>query len=273
MQPVRASVFETAQSIARRFVEARREATALREYPGPIPPNLESAYACQEAAIDLWPDEIAGWKIGRIPPAFESKLGDTRLAGPIFRRAVHRYLGREPVPFGVFPGGFAAVEAEIIFEIGEDAPPAKTSWSDEDAARLVGRVFAGVEIAGSPFAGINALGPTVTISDFGNNSGLILGHEVKGWREKPLDSLSAETFIDGKSVGTGSPANILGGPLGSLSFVTALCAGRKRPLKAGMLITTGALTGIHEISAGESARIEFTGLCVLECVGREAAKI
>ena len=33
----------------------------------------------------------------------------------------------------------------------------------------------GVEMAGSPLATINELGPTVVAADFGNNNGLILG--------------------------------------------------------------------------------------------------
>ncbi len=271
MEAIDAAHFAPANRIAQRFVAARLNAMALVDYPGPIPPDLTSAYEIQEAAIALWPDEIVGWKIGRIPPDFEQKLGEARLAGPIFRRAVQQANGADVVEFGVFEGGFAAVEAEFVFEIGRDAPPNQLRWSLNDAAAIVGRMLVGIEVASSPLSSINALGPTVVVSDFGNNAGLILGPEVSNWRARTLDELTAETFIDGKSAGTGNAASVFGGPLGSLQFVAELCAKRGRPLKAGMLISTGAATGIHDIASGQQASSEFKGIGTIHCAARPRA--
>jgi 2-keto-4-pentenoate hydratase len=258
--------FAPASRIAQRFVAARLNATALEDFPGPLPPDLASGYDCQEAAIALWPDVIAGWKIGRIPPDFEQKLGQTRLAGPIFRRGVHKAIADKEVEFGVFKGGFAAVEAEYVFEIAKDAPARQTRWSLNDTAAIAGRMLVGVETAGSPLATINKLGPTVVVSDFGNNAGLILGPEVVNWRERTLTDLTCETFIDGNRVGQGAAASIYGGPLGALQFVAEHCARRGRPLKAGMLISTGAATGIHDIVSGQTARVEFKGIGTIHCL-------
>ncbi|HEY0283262.1 MAG TPA: hypothetical protein VGC27_11635 [Rhizomicrobium sp.] len=255
INPVR---FAPAGRIAQRFVAARLNAMALAEFPGPIPPDMASGYDCQEAALALWPEEIVGWKIGRIPPAFESKLGQTRLAGVIFPSGVQRATAE--VEFGVFAGGFAAVEAEYIYEIAKDAPAGQLRWSPSEAAAIAGRMFVGIETAGSPLATINVLGPTVVVSDFGNNAGLILGPEVPNWRDREPVSLTCESFIDDKPVGQGTAANIPGGPLGALQFILEHCAKRGRPLKEGMLISTGAATGIHDIVAGQKARAEFKGI-------------
>lgn len=257
--------FPSAGRIAQRFVAARTNALALDDYPGAMPPDLASGYECQEAAIALWPDEIAGWKIGRIPPEHEARLGEQRLAGPIFRRDVQRADPVKTVAFGVFTGGFAAVEAEFIFEIGRDAPASQMRWTTDDATAIVGRMLVGVETAGSPLATINLLGPTVVVSDFGNNAGLILGPEVKDWQKRAMTDLTCQTYIEGRQVGRGSAANLLGGPLESLKFVAEHCARRGRPLKAGMLISTGAATGIHDIVAGQRARVEFEGIGVILC--------
>ena len=35
------------------------------------------------------------------------------------------------------------------------------------------------------------------------------------------------------------------------------------PLKAGMIVSTGAATGIHDIRAGQSARLVFDGIAEL----------
>ena len=271
MEAVEKVHFAPANRIAQRFVAARLNALALEDYPGPIPPDLASGYECQETAIALWSDAVAGWKIGRIPPEFEHKLGQARLAGPIFRREVHKAAADEVVEFGVFEGGFAAVEAEYIFELAKDAPAGQMRWSLNDAAAIAGRMLVGVEAAGSPLATINKLGPTVVVSDFGNNAGLILGPEVPGSRERTPSDLTCETFIDDKSVGRGAAANIFGGPLGALQFVAEHCARRGRPLKAGMLISTGAATGIHDIVAGQTARVEFKGIGTIRCMAKTRA--
>jgi 2-keto-4-pentenoate hydratase len=266
MKAAETAPFAPAARVASRFVEARRTATALPDYPGPVPGDLEHAYAIQESAIGLWPDTIVGWKVGRILPPYEERFHEVRLLGPVFARAILRPASPDArVDFPVFVGGFAAVEAEYVFEIGSDAPARQTIWTLEEAAALAGKLHIGVETAGSPLATINALGPTAVISDFGNNAGLILGAEIAGWRGRDLNTLSCETFVDDVSVGRGGAAALPGGPVEALRFTAELCARRDRPLKAGMFVSTGAATGIHELKVGDTARVEFAGIGAIRC--------
>jgi 2-keto-4-pentenoate hydratase len=37
------------------------------------------------------------------------------------------------------------------------------------------------------------------------------------------------------------------------------------PLRAGMLVTTGAATGIHDIKVGQQARIDFGSWGAIDC--------
>ncbi len=244
-------------AIARRFVKARLSASHLDAFPGRIPSDLPSAYTVQDAAIALWPDPIVGWKVGRVGPDFEAKYGRERLAGPIFRDALQRTKDGSAVFFPVFEGGFAAVEAEFVFEIARDAPSTKTAYTLAEAADYAGRLYIGVETAGSPLATINALGPAVVISDFGNNAGLILGKEIPDWRARAIGDFVCASFIDGREVGRGRAIDLPGGPLEALRFLLEHCGKRGRPLKAGMFVSSGAATGIHEIRAGQSAQIDF----------------
>jgi 2-keto-4-pentenoate hydratase len=246
-----------ADAIARHFVDARLSASHLGAFPGPIPGDLSAAYAVQDAAIALWPDQIVGWKVGRVGPDFEAKFGRERLAGPIFRDALQRSTSGAAVFFPVFEGGFAAVEAEFVFEIARDAPAGKSDYTLAEAADHAGRLYIGVETAGSPLATINTLGPTVVISDFGNNAGLILGKEIPDWRSRPIGDFVCASFIDGREVGRGRAIDLPGGPLEALRFLLAHCGKRGRPLKAGQFVSSGAATGIHEIKAGQSAQIDF----------------
>ncbi len=259
-----------AARVAAAFVDARRNARAVAPYPGRAPDTLAQAYAIQDEAVALWPDRIAGWKLGRIPPPHAEHFGAGRLAGPIFSRNVWQ-AGPEPTRFGVIAGGFAAVEAEYVLELGDTAPD-RDGWTPESAAALVARVLTGVEIAGSPFAGINDFGPAVTASDFGNNAGLILGDEIADGRRRLMD-LTCEMRIDGAVVGTGGAASIPDGPFDSLAFLLNLLHRRGRRLEAGQLISTGAATGVHDIVAGQSAVADFGADGRIACLAVKAEPV
>jgi 2-keto-4-pentenoate hydratase len=242
-------------AIAQRFVTARLGAAPLRHYPGDLPNDLDQAYAIQDAAIALWPDAVGGWKVGRIPSPWRERYGEERLVGPIFSASIRRSIAGGVFDCPVFEGGFAAVEAEYVIQLGEDAPAAKLSWTADEARRLAASLHIGVEPASSPLESINRLGPAVVVSDFGNNAGLLVGPEVPRWRERTDESLVCEAFIDARSVGRGGAASIPGGPFAALAFALGRCARRHRPLRAGDFVSTGAASGIHDMLPGQSARL------------------
>ena len=256
-------------AIARRFVEARLAARSLAAFPGELPADLAAGYRVQEAAIGLWPDAIAGWKVGRIAPELQAALGAERVMGPLFAKNVS-LASAAATPVLAIGGGFAAVEAEYIYRMGEDAPAGRTDWTPDDALSLVEDQLVGVEFAGSPLAAINILGPRVVAADFGNNAGLILGRSIPDWRTRSDDWPPCEAYVDGKLAGRGAPSSLPGGPAASLAFLMNACAARGRPLKRGQLVTTGAASGIHDIEAGQTARIVFGGLDEIRCIAQPA---
>lgn len=264
------SVPADATAIARAFTQARRTAHAVTTYPGTVPATLDDAYRIQDAAIALWPDRIAGWKLGRIGSPDAERFGAGRLAGPIFSRAIWP-AGTETVRFGVIENGFAAVEAEYILELGQ-TPAARDDWTATTVIPLVTKAFIGVEIAGSPFAGINAHGPAVTASDFGNNAGLILGGAIADWQDR-LQDLTCQMHIDGVLVGSGGAQAIPNGPFDSLAFLLNSLHRRGRGLEAGQLISTGAATGVHAISAGSRAVADFGPDGQITCLAVKAEGI
>ncbi|HYM85140.1 MAG TPA: 2-keto-4-pentenoate hydratase [Pseudoxanthomonas sp.] len=255
--------------IAKRFVEARAQGACLPDFPGSIPPDLMTAYQVQDLAIAQWPDRVVGWKVGFIAAAKRDDSGDDRLLGPIFSAGLLDATGGN-IGFPVFAGGFAAVEAEYVLRLRSDAPSGKTDWTPEEAGLLSATLHIGVEIASSPLATINLLGPRVVVSDFGNNNGLILGAEIKDWLAIPEDRLICQTFIEEQLMGSGGATTLPGGLRTAFAFALSRSAKRGRPLKAGDLIATGNATGIHDIIVGQSARISFTGFGDITCHARAA---
>lgn len=254
------------------FVAARLAGRPLALYPGELPTSLEEAYAIQSDAIRLWPDRLAGWKVGRINPPFTARYGTDRLAGPIFSQQISA-AANTPSPILLFDGGFGAVEGEVVIEAAADAPAGKLDWTLEEAAEFAGAARLGVEVASSPFPEINDHGPLVTISDFGNNNGLILGEEIAGWRDARASDWRFRTVIDGEIVGAADASSIPGGPLESFRAILEICARRGLPLHRGAQISTGAVTGVHIIRPGQSTVIEMDGLTAITCHANIAKQI
>jgi 2-keto-4-pentenoate hydratase len=200
------------------------------------------------------------------------RLGEDRLVGPIFRRGIRLAPPEQLVEFPVFEGGFAAVEAELVFRLGADAPSDKVQWTPEEAANLAMAMHIGIETAGSPLATINELGGAVIVSDFGNNNVLLLGPAVPDWRNRSFDTLRTETFIEGESVGRGGAMSLPGGPLAWLAFALSRCARRGMPMKSGYVVSTGATNGVHDIRVGQESRVVFEGCGELWCRAVPAQK-
>ena len=253
---------DSASDIAARFVDARLSKTALPDYPGERPLDMATAYATQEAAIDLFPDEIIGWKVGMVPPAQQPTLHTHRLAGPIFRRNFWT-TSSEPTPLPVIPGGFAAIEAEFVARIGK-VDPSRLDWTLEEATAAVAAMHIGVELAGSPLPTINDLGSAVVASDFGNNAGLVLGVEIEDWAAR-LDGIEVQTIVDGAAIGTATAAAIPMGVLESVRFLIEHLARRGRPAREGTLISTGAVTGVHRVDIGARSACTFSGVGEIQC--------
>ena len=58
---------------------------------------------------------------------------------------------------------------------------------------------------------------------------------------------------------------LAGGAMESVRFLLEHCARWGRPLKAGTLVSTGAVTGVHRVHAGDEAVCIFKDIAELHC--------
>jgi 2-keto-4-pentenoate hydratase len=260
----RQSLTEQAQSVATAFVTARKTARALADYPGIAPQDIASAYRIQDAAIQLDGRTIAGWKVGRINPPLDQQLGTNRLSGPMFTDQTVSAAQSEVPAMPVFEGGFAAGEAELLLHI---APGWNGAAPIDDASTraIIDDVRLGIEIASSPYARINADGPLVTISDFGNNHGVVIGPELENWRMLDLCAIVVRTEIDGETVGEATAATMLDGPYGAVRFLLGNLSARRFDLSQGLWVSTGAITGVHPVLPGQRVTAIFGQHGSLSC--------
>lgn len=245
------------ERISDELTGARRAAKALAGAPEGLPSTLEDAYRIQNLSIAKWNDEVAGWKVGGVPPAYADQFTAKRLAGPIFAKSVQQSSANAPAAMPIFEGGFAAIEPEFIVQLGD--------------TREQDRLFAGAEIASSPIPDINGYGPIAVISDFGNNHGMLIGPEVADWQaySSPLEVVAV---VNSQEVGRTTLADIREHVAGAVDFLIAHFEQAGQPLPTGTYVSTGAITGIHEAEIGATSTLDFGpfGTVALELVKAEA---
>jgi 2-keto-4-pentenoate hydratase len=246
-------------AISERLLEARKAAISLTAFPGQLPSDTQTAYTIQHQSINSWPDEVSGWKVGGISTSFLEQFAARRLAGPIFKSQTLKALNSEAVTATVFENGFAAVEAEFVICTAVPLSPAESVKTLEELKNCIASIHVGVEIASSPMADINELGPGAIISDFGNNAGLIVGPQIVNWRERATENIDISVAINGVQVGAIS-TSIADDAFAAFEFLTELSSARGIELPAGTLVTCGALSGIHDVEIGDQASVVFEGI-------------
>ncbi|MGN6268828.1 MAG: 2-keto-4-pentenoate hydratase [Sphingomonas sp.] len=247
--------------IAEAFVAARRAGRALPDYPGRLPADLDQGYAVQDAAIALMAQRVGGWKVGRINPPID---GTARLVGPIFADRIVAPAAHG-IEMTIFSDGFGAAEAEFLLRIGSPPPAGKTSFTRDEAKALIDAVHVGIEVASSPFPGINSHGAPVTVSDFGNNNGLVIGAAIADWRDDGFESWPVELRINGEVAGRGQAVDMLDGAIGAARFLFGALAERGIALEPGQWISSGAVTGVHPVKPGDAIEARFDDRMAVTC--------
>ena len=237
------------REISEQLTSGRTHARTLSGFPGAVPETLEDAYLVQDNSIAAWDDEVAGWKVGGVPPSYQDRFTDKKLVGPVFRNALYYGGHKGPVQMHAFVGGFAAIEPEFIVELG--ATP------EED------RLYIGVEIASSPVPALNDYGPAAIICDFGNQNGVLIGPEIVDWRSQGRN-LRVIAEIDDEVVGDKTLSNFPDDAYASVDFLREVSARRGYDLPPGTFVSSGAITGVHQTAVGAKSRIDFGDLGVLE---------
>ncbi|MEQ8205729.1 MAG: hypothetical protein RIA65_06105 [Woeseia sp.] len=222
-----------------------------------MPTSIDQAYEIQFASIAQWPDDVAGWKVARLPPHDRGKFPAERLAGPVFARTVREVEAGAKSVGQIYEGGFAAIEAEFILEIGMKIPPSDREWSDQDILEHIAAAYGGAEIASSPMPSAIELGCMAIIPDLGINTGIIVGPEIPEFESLSADALSIRVSVDGGVVGEARPGPIAGAPFEAIRFLIGHCGRHGIELPAGSLVSTGLLTAAHEVTVGSIARVDY----------------
>jgi 2-keto-4-pentenoate hydratase len=106
----------------------------------------------------------------------------------------------------------------------------------------------------------------VTVSDFGNNHGVVMGPVLDGWRELDLCAIVVRTEVAGETVGEATAATMLDGPYGAVRFLLGNLSARGFDLSQGLWVSTGAITGVHPVEPGQKVTAVFGEHGSLSCM-------
>ena len=235
-------------------------------FPAELPQNLEQAYAVQIQSIADWGADLIGFKVGGVPPQFQKQFPTIWQAGPMFADQEYYAKSGDSIYVTVFEGGFAAYEAELVFvlkDLDKLETPLETT---EETHKFIKAVHLGAEIASSPNLEVNNLGPGSIISDMGNNAGVVLGPKASLSILDDFSKLEVVLHIDDVEIGRATPNPGDNGPLGALRFILNhfISMKGKLDLPENCLISSGAITGVHQSHAGTKGHIKFGDLVEYE---------
>lgn len=248
------------------LLELRTGHRAIDELPDDVRPrSMREAYDLQArlgralTAAGLGPR--AGFKIGCTTAVMQDYLGiDHPCAGAILAQTIRHGSGTYRRAELCRPG----VECEIAVDIAEDLP-ANVALDTRGVARHVGAARASIELVDDRWRDFSKVSTATLVADDFFNAGCVLGAPVE-IDPLSLDSLEGEMRVDGKVVGTGRGADILGHPMAALAWLAEHLRARGTPLRAGQIVSLGSMVKTAWIDAGAVVEIEISALggCSLE---------
>jgi 2-oxo-3-hexenedioate decarboxylase/2-keto-4-pentenoate hydratase len=200
---------------------------------------------------------VAGHKIGCTTEVMQSFLGiASPCAGEVFSGTVLRGDG------AVSRAGYRrlGVECEIVIEIGTDIRPGLQTYTRDTVAAHVGAVMAGIEIVDDRYDSYRALGANTLIADNFFNAGCVLGPPVTDWQSLDLSSLLGQMHINGREVGRGKGAAVMGHPFEALAWLANSRGARNKGLRRGEFVFLGSLVETKWLDAGDVVSIAIEGL-------------
>ncbi|WP_321871883.1 2-keto-4-pentenoate hydratase [Paraburkholderia tropica] len=250
---------------AERIAEAAlalRVAAGTREYLAPLRetwPDLtiDDAYEIQRAnaAIHLAAGHrVTGCKIGLTSLAVQRQLGvDQPDFGVLFDDMA--YGDGEPIPASVLAQ--PKVEAEIAFVLGRDIDAPQAGFADVIAA--IDHALPAIEIVGSRIANWK-IGIVDTIADNASSSAYVLGSRPVKLDAFDLRLCGMVLERRGEPVSVGAGAACLGHPLNALVWLARTMARVGTPLRAGMVLLSGALGPMAPVAPGDVFEARINGL-------------
>ena len=248
-------ILEAAKAIAL----ARRNHAPLAALEVP-PVDEAEGYEVQRALHDLLLKNVGplvGYKIGCTSQVMQDYIGIPHpCGGGVFQKGVHdsgvKLAASDYVRVGV--------ECEIAVRLKRNLAAGEAPFTAEWVGEAVEAYHPAIEIVDDRYVKWETLGaPTLVADDF-FAAGCVLGNAVARNEAPDLLKVTGRAVINGKEVGRGTGADVLGHPHNALAWLANHLAEEGKGLHAGQIVLTGSLVKTVWLSAGDSVVMELDGL-------------
>ena len=243
------------------YVAARHRRQRIAVLPEECrPASLDEAYAVQAALSERLAEThgaVCGRKIGCTTPVMQRYLEIAHpCAGALYQRRTRSAPATVPYADHWRPG----VECEIAVRLGQPLPAEAAPFDRAAVAGAVEACMAAIEIVDDRYDDFRALDTPTLIADDFFSAGAVLGPPVAAWREVDLAAAGGAMAIDGKNVGAGTGADVMGHPFEALTWLANHAAASGRALQAGDVVLTGSVVETKWVVPGDRVHVAIEGL-------------
>ena len=253
---------DAAERAAKAIQEARSSGRAIKGLADDCrPATVDDGYQIQAAFRKLWPDKIAGWKIGATAPPVMAKFGVKEpFCGPIYAADVYASPARlETKKFNHY-----VIETEFAYRLGSDLPARAAPYSRGEIVEAVDAIIPAFEMINCRYEALPLDNAPAAVADCGLNGALVLGTPVTDWRNIDVPKHAVRLLVDGDVKGEGTGASALGDPRNVLDWVINKLSRDGVGFTTGQVFSTGTCTGVVKLEPGQVAVGEFGALGKIE---------
>jgi 2-keto-4-pentenoate hydratase len=226
------------------LIAARQSGDRIAELPADCrPQSVDEAYAIQNA-VGRRIGPILAWKTGAPSPDAEAAFA------PIFM------VTSSPARFPASGQKLFGIEAEVAFLFAEDLPRRGMPYRREEVVAAIASMHPVIELVDTRFADWTSVDPLSKLADNQSNGALIFGTAVQGWQDLELIRPPITITSNGTRLGK-TKGNSGGDPLRLVTALVNHCAAMDDGLRAGMLVTSGSITGIDFTKPGTTVVADF----------------
>lgn len=240
------------------LADARRNGRLIAALPEALTPRtMAEGYRVQDRFRAIWPDRLAGWKVGATAKFAQDKFGVSEpFAGPFFAGDVR--ASPATIPADRF--AHLAIESEFAFRFARTLAPRLGPVPRDAIVAAIDAVLPAFEIVSPRFPDLLFGRAPVAAADCGVNGGFVFGEPCMRWHDLDLAAHKVVLDVDGVRRGEGSGASVLGHPLIVLDWFANHLSSRGIALDAGAIVSTGTTTGIVFLAPEETAVADFGSL-------------
>ena len=255
------------RAAAETIASARRSHTPLAPLASDAAPRNEAeGYRIQDVLHGLLAADFGarvGYKIGCTSAVMQRYLDIPHpCGGGVFASGVH------PSGAALRASDFVrvGVECEITVKLARDLAAQQAPFTADSVAQAIEAYLPSIEIVDDRYVQWETMGaPTLVADDF-FAAGCVLGKPVARAAAPDLLAVTGRALINGKEVGQGTGADVLGHPHNALAWLANHLAAEGKTLRAGEIVLTGSLVKTIWLEAGDRVEMQLAGLGNVQAV-------